>query len=81
MGRAPRISYEKIKQEIPYKVNVYVPDGMNHRGEWYDLKCAKSKKAGQDTSGIGNDFDDVLISGKRSEGGRYARRCRRGMIC
>lgn len=33
--------YEKVKNEIPYKVGVFVPNGMNRRGEWYDLKSVK----------------------------------------
>lgn len=40
----PESVYEKIKREIPYKVGVYVPAGMNYRGEWYDLKCVKKAK-------------------------------------
>lgn len=37
-------NYEQIKKEIPYQVGVYVPDGMNYRGEWYDLKAIKKAK-------------------------------------
>ena len=40
----PEDVYEQVKNEIPYKVGVYVPDGMNYRGEWYDLKCVKKAK-------------------------------------
>lgn len=36
--------YEQVKDEIPYKVGVYVPDGMNYQGEWYNLKCVKKAK-------------------------------------
>lgn len=40
----PKEVYEQIKKEIPYQVGVYVPDGMNYRGEWYDLKAIKKAK-------------------------------------
>lgn len=40
----PEEVYEQIKKEIPYQVGVYVPDGMNYRGEWYDLKAIKKAK-------------------------------------
>lgn len=40
----PEGVYEQVKQEIPYKVGVYVPGDMNYRGEWYDLKCVKKAK-------------------------------------
>lgn len=33
--------YEKVENEIPYKVGVYVPDGKNRKGEWYDLKSVR----------------------------------------
>lgn len=33
--------YEKVKKEIPHKVGVYIPDGMNYKGEWYNLKSVK----------------------------------------
>lgn len=29
----PEEVYEQVKKEIPYQVGVYVPDGMNYRGE------------------------------------------------
>lgn len=41
----PEEVYEKIKNEIPFRVGVYVPDGKNYRGDWYDLKSVK--KAGR----------------------------------
>lgn len=37
----PEEVYEKVKNEIPFKVGVYVPDGLNYKGEWYDLKSIK----------------------------------------
>ena len=40
----PEGVYEQVKKEIPYQVGVYVPDGMNYRGEWYDLKAIKKAK-------------------------------------
>ena len=36
--------YETVKSEIPYYVGVYVPDGMNYKGEWYNLKLIKRAK-------------------------------------
>ena len=37
----PEDVYEKVKDEIPYKVGVWVPEKKNYRGEWYDLKSVK----------------------------------------
>ena len=37
----PEEVYEKVKNEIPYKVGVYVPKGKHYRGEWYDLKSVR----------------------------------------
>lgn len=37
----PEEVYEKVKNQIPYKVGVYVPDGKNCRGDWYNLKSVK----------------------------------------
>lgn len=36
--------YEKVKNEIPYYVGVLVPDGMNYRGKWYNLKSVKKAR-------------------------------------
>lgn len=36
--------FEKVQNEIPYYVGVFVPDNMNYRGEWYDLKSVKKAK-------------------------------------
>lgn len=30
-----------MRNEIPYKVGVFVPEKMNYRGEWYDFKSIK----------------------------------------
>lgn len=40
----PEEVYEKVKNEIPGYVGVYVPDGMNYRGMWYDLKSVKKAR-------------------------------------
>lgn len=40
----PEDVYEKVKDEIPYYVGVYIPDGKHYRGEWYDLKSAKKAR-------------------------------------
>lgn len=37
----PEEVYEKVKNQIPYKVGVYVPAGKNCRGDWHDLKSVK----------------------------------------
>ena len=37
----PEDVYEKVKDEIPYKVGVLVPEKKNYRGEWYDVKSVK----------------------------------------
>lgn len=40
----PEDVYEKVKNEISYYVGVYVPDGMNYNGQWYNLKSIKKAK-------------------------------------
>lgn len=40
----PEDVYEKVKNEIPYGVGVYIPDGMHYKGEWYELKAVKKAK-------------------------------------
>lgn len=40
----PEEVYEKVKAEIPHNVGVYVPEKMNYRGMWYDLKSVKKAK-------------------------------------
>lgn len=40
----PEDVFEKIKNEIPHHVGVFVPNGMNYKGEWYDLKSVKKAK-------------------------------------
>lgn len=37
----PEEVYEKVKNEIPYGIGVFVPEKMNWRGAWYDLKSVK----------------------------------------
>lgn len=36
--------FEKVKNEIPYNVGVFVPDSMHYRGNWYNLKSVKKAK-------------------------------------
>lgn len=40
----PEEVFEKVKNEIPYYVGVFVPDSMHYRGEWYNLKSVKKAK-------------------------------------
>lgn len=40
----PEEVYEKVRNEIPYYVGVYVPDGAHYRGQWYNLKSIKKAK-------------------------------------
>lgn len=40
----PEEVFEKVKNQIPYYVGVFVPDGKNYRGDWYDLKSVKKAK-------------------------------------
>lgn len=40
----PEEVYEKVKNEIPHHVGVFVPDKMNYRGRWYDLKSVKKAR-------------------------------------
>lgn len=40
----PEEVYQQIRNEIPHYVGVYVPDGMNYRGKWYDLKAIKKAR-------------------------------------
>lgn len=37
----PNEVFEKVKDEIPHYVGVFVLDNMNYRGEWFDLKSVK----------------------------------------
>lgn len=37
----PEEVYEKVQNEIPYRVGVYVPDGNNCNGKWNDMKSVK----------------------------------------
>lgn len=40
----PEEVYEKIRNEIPYHVGVFVPDGISYQGEFYNLKSVKKAK-------------------------------------
>lgn len=40
----PKEVYEKVKDEIPYRVGVYVPDGKNYSGEYYLTNIKKAKR-------------------------------------
>ena len=40
----PEEVYEKVRNEIPYYVGVYVPDGAHYRGQWYNLKSIKKAR-------------------------------------
>lgn len=40
----PEEVFEKVENEIPYYVGVFVPNGMNHRDEWYNLKSVKKAR-------------------------------------
>ncbi len=40
----PEEVYATVRNEIPYYVGVFVPEIMNYRGEWYDLKSVKKAK-------------------------------------
>lgn len=40
----PEEVYKKAKDEIPYYVGVYVPDGLHYKGKWYNLKSIKKAK-------------------------------------
>lgn len=40
----PEEVYAKVSRDIPYYVGVYVDDGLNYKGEWYDLKCVKKAR-------------------------------------
>lgn len=40
----PQDVYEKVKDEIPYGVGVYVPGEKHYSGKWYELKSVKKVK-------------------------------------
>lgn len=40
----PEEVYAAVSDKIPYYVGVYVPDGLNYWGTWYDLKSVKKAK-------------------------------------
>ena len=37
----PEDVYERVKQEIPFGVGVFVPDGKHYTGDWYNLRSVK----------------------------------------
>ena len=40
----PEEVFEKVKNEIPHYVGVFVPGNLNYRGEWYELRSVKKAK-------------------------------------
>lgn len=40
----PEEVFEKIKNEIPYNVGVFIPDGKHYREDWYNLKSIKKAR-------------------------------------
>lgn len=40
----PEEVFEKVKDEIPHGVGVFVPDTMDHKGGWYDLRSVKKAR-------------------------------------
>lgn len=40
----PEDVFEKVKDEIPWNVGVFVPDGLHYSQEWYDLKSVKKAR-------------------------------------
>ncbi len=40
----PEDVFERVENEIPYYVGVFIPDKLNYRGEWCDLKSVKKAK-------------------------------------
>lgn len=47
----PEEVYAAVSNEVPYNVGVYVPDGLNHKGTCYDLKCIrKARRKDRDRS-------------------------------
>ncbi len=40
----PEDVFEKVKDEIPWNVGVFVPDGLHYSKEWYDLKSVKKAR-------------------------------------
>lgn len=39
----PEDVYEKIKDEIPYEIGVYVPEHQHYGKDWYDLRNVKKQ--------------------------------------
>lgn len=40
----PEDVFEKVMNEIPYYIGVFVPDRKHYQGEWYELKSVKKAK-------------------------------------
>lgn len=40
----PEEVFEKVKNKVPYYVGVLVPDTINYKGGWYDLKSIKKAR-------------------------------------
>lgn len=40
----PEDVYATVSRNIPYYVGVYVDNGLNYKGEWYELKCIKKAR-------------------------------------
>lgn len=40
----PEDVYATFSRDIPYYVGVYVDNGLNYKGKWYDLKCVKKAR-------------------------------------
>lgn len=40
----PEEVYEKVKNEIPWNVGVFVPDGLHYSGKWYNLRAVKKAR-------------------------------------
>lgn len=40
----PEDVYDKVKNEIPFGVGVYIPNGKHYIGEWYNFKSVKKAR-------------------------------------
>lgn len=63
----PEEVYKKIKDEIPYYVGVFVPDGMNYKGDWYNLKSVKKAKRKDRTRPVSEMLLMMFRSAKRDK--------------
>lgn len=64
----PEDVYEKVKNKIPYKVGVYVPDKINFRGSWYDLKSVKKAARSDRTKPVSEMLLMMFRSAARERG-------------